>query len=110
MFRKDFAALALVLTATQAGAEPLTATRYADFDRYVLALSWQTGFCQSMLDRNRSEPEECRLQQDTANKADFLTVHGLWPGCQSRLPRAGWMNDAGCATAAPRARCPTCRK
>lgn len=39
MFRKDFAALALVLTATQAGAEPLTATRYADFDRYVLALS-----------------------------------------------------------------------
>lgn len=44
MFRKDFAAIALVLTATQAGAEPLTATRYADFDRYVLALSWQTGF------------------------------------------------------------------
>ncbi len=38
MFRKDFAAIALVLTATQAGAEPLTATRYADFDRYVLAL------------------------------------------------------------------------
>lgn len=35
MFRKEFAALALVLTATQAGAEPLTATRYADFDRYV---------------------------------------------------------------------------
>ncbi|STV53566.1 ribonuclease I [Klebsiella pneumoniae subsp. ozaenae] len=69
MFRKDFAAIALVLTATQAGAEPLTATRYADFDRYVLALSWQTGFCQSMYDRNRNEPEECRLQQDTANKA-----------------------------------------
>ncbi len=39
MFRKDFAAIALVLTATQAGAEPLTAMRYADFDRYVLALS-----------------------------------------------------------------------
>lgn len=35
MFRKEFAALALVLTATQAGAEPLTTTRYADFDRYV---------------------------------------------------------------------------
>lgn len=80
MFRKDFVAIALLLTATQAGAEPLTATQYGDFDRYVLALSWQTGFCQSMHDRNRSEPEECRLQQELPNKADFLTVHGLWPG------------------------------
>lgn len=25
-------------------AEPLQAKQYADFDRYVLALSWQTGF------------------------------------------------------------------
>ena len=62
MFRKDFVAIALLLTATQVGAEPLTATQYGDFDRYVLALSWQTGFCQSMHDRNRGEPEECRLQ------------------------------------------------
>ena len=102
MFRKDFAALALVLTATQAGAEPLTATRYADFDRYVLALSWQTGFCQSIYDRNRNEPEECRLQQDTANKADFLTVHGLWPGLPKSIAARGvderrWMRY-GCAT------------
>ncbi|HEE0519614.1 TPA: ribonuclease I [Klebsiella pneumoniae] len=102
MFRKDFAAIALVLTATQAGAEPLTATRYADFDRYVLALSWQTGFCQSMYDRNRNEPEECRLQQDTANKADFLTVHGLWPGLPKSIAARGvderrWMRY-GCAT------------
>lgn len=102
MFRKDFAAIALVLTATQAGAEPLTAMRYADFDRYVLALSWQTGFCQSMYDRNRNEPEECRLQQDTANKADFLTVHGLWPGLPKSIAARGvderrWMRY-GCAT------------
>ena len=89
MFRKEFAALALVLTATQAGAEPLTATRYADFDRYVMALSWQTGFCQSMYDRNRNEPEECRLQQETANKADFLTVHGLWPGLPKSIAARG---------------------
>lgn len=102
MFRKDFAAIALVLTATQAGAEPLTAMRYADFDRYVLALSRQTGFCQSMYDRNRNEPEECRLQQDTANKADFLTVHGLWPGLPKSIAARGvderrWMRY-GCAT------------
>ena len=74
MFRKDFAAIALVLTATQAGAEPLTATRYADFDRYVLALSWQTGFCQSMYDRNRNEPEECRLQKESSNKNSGLEI------------------------------------
>ena len=80
MFRKDFVALALLLSAPQVSADPLIATQYGDFDRYVLALSWQTGFCQSMQDRNRSEPEECRLQQEPDNKADFLTVHGLWPG------------------------------
>ena len=102
MFRKDFVAIALLLTATQAGAEPLTATQYGDFDRYVLALSWQTGFCQSMHDRNRSEPEECRLQQELPNKADFLTVHGLWPGLPKSIAARGvddrrWMRF-GCAT------------
>ena len=57
MFRKDDFAkrLPFVLLARQAGAELLTAMRYADFDRYVLALSPQTGFCQSMYDRNRNE-------------------------------------------------------
>ena len=39
MFRKDVVAIALLLGATQVGAEPLTATKYGDFDRYVLALS-----------------------------------------------------------------------
>ncbi|MCW9622478.1 ribonuclease I, partial [Klebsiella michiganensis] len=56
MFRKDFVAIALLLSAAQVSADPLIATQYGDFDRYVLALSWQTGFCQSMQDRNRSEP------------------------------------------------------
>lgn len=58
-------------------AEPLQAKQYADFDRYVLALSWQTGFCQSQHERDHREPEECRQQKEIPNKADFLTVHGL---------------------------------
>ena len=102
MFRKDFVALALLLSASQVSADPLIATQYGDFDRYVLALSWQTGFCQSMQDRNRSEPEECRLQQEPDNKADFLTVHGLWPGLPKSIAARGvderrWMRF-GCAT------------
>ena len=84
MFRKDIVipsgAMALSLCLFSAQAEPLKATQYGDFDRYVLALSWQTGFCQSMVERNRNEPDECRLQKERDNKADFLTVHGLWPG------------------------------
>ncbi|STV78124.1 ribonuclease I [Klebsiella michiganensis] len=43
MFRKDFVAIALLLSAAQVSADPLIATQYGDFDRYVLALSWQNG-------------------------------------------------------------------
>lgn len=110
MFRKDFVALALLLSASQVSADPLIATQYGDFDRYVLALSWQTGFCQSMQDRNRSEPEECRLQQEPDNKADFLTVHGLWPGLPKSIARAEWTNAAGCVLAARPALFPICLK
>lgn len=116
MFRKDIVipsgAMALSLCLFSAQAEPLKATQYGDFDRYVLALSWQTGFCQSMVERNRNEPDECRLQKERDNKADFLTVHGLWPGlaCQNLLPHAAWMNVDGCVLAAPHARFRTCRK
>lgn len=83
-------------------ADTLTATQYGDFDRYVLALSWQTGFCQSQHERGRQEPDECRLQKETANKADFLTVHGLWPGLPKSVASRGvderrWMRF-GCAT------------
>ncbi|MBV8041662.1 ribonuclease I [Pluralibacter sp.] len=94
-------ALAL-LPAMAASADPLQATQYGDFDRYVLALSWQTGFCQSQYDRNRDAPPECRLQKDTADKTRFLTVHGLWPGLPTSIAARGvddrrWMRY-GCAT------------
>ena len=106
MFSKDIAipsgAMALALCVLSAQAEPLKATQYGDFDRYVLALSWQTGFCQSMVERNRNEPDECRLQKESASKTDFLTVHGLWPGLPKSIASRGvddrrWMRF-GCAT------------
>ncbi|HBN5480760.1 TPA: ribonuclease I [Enterobacter hormaechei] len=106
MFRKDIVipsgAVALALCVFSIQADPLKATQYGDFDRYVLALSWQTGFCQSMVERNRNEPEECRLQKESNNKTDFLTVHGLWPGLPKSIAARGvderrWMRF-GCAT------------
>ncbi|MBN6043992.1 ribonuclease I [Citrobacter sp. ku-bf4] len=91
-----------LLPLSTAVANELQATRYGDFDRYVLALSWQTGFCQSQHERDRHEPDECRLQKETANKVDFLTVHGLWPGLPKSVSSRGvderrWMRF-GCAT------------
>ncbi len=38
------------------------------------------------------------LQTETTNKADFLTVHGLWPDCLNRLLPVVLMNAAGCAS------------
>lgn len=105
MFRKDIAAACattLILCAPLTHADPLSATQYGDFDRYVLALSWQTGFCQSIQDRNHNEPDECRLQKDEADKTNYLTVHGLWPGLPKSIAARGvderrWMRY-GCAT------------
>lgn len=93
---------ATLLPLSTAIADELQAKQYGDFDRYVLALSWQTGFCQSQYERNNREPDECRLQKETANKADFLTVHGLWPGLPKSVASRGvderrWMRF-GCAT------------
>ncbi|ECM3741778.1 ribonuclease I [Salmonella enterica] len=75
---------ALLTPIFAANADELQAQQYGDFTDYVLALSWQTGFCQSQHERRHREPDECRLQKEPANKADFLTVHGLWP----RLPKS----------------------
>jgi ribonuclease I len=76
--------------------------QYGDFDRYVLALSWQTGFCQSQHDRNRKEPLECQQPKEAANKADYLTVHGLWPGLPGLPPLAASIITAGCVLVARR--------
>jgi ribonuclease I len=83
-------------------ATALAPTRYGDFDNYVLALSWQTGFCQSMHVRGRNVPTECRMQQEKRDKTQFLTIHGLWPGLPKSIAARGvdnkrWMRY-GCAT------------
>lgn len=98
---------ALLLTTTLttsllAQADPLQPARYGDFDTYVLALSWQTGFCQNMHERNRNEPDECKVQHEQADKRAFLTVHGLWAGLPKSVAARGvdakrWMRY-GCAT------------
>ncbi|MEQ6281349.1 ribonuclease I [Kluyvera sp. 142053] len=103
MLRKNIVSgCALLLCAGSLHAAPLVPAQYGDFDRYVLALSWQTGFCQSQHDRNRKEPLECQQPKEAANKADYLTVHGLWPGLPGSIASRGvdnnrWMRF-GCAT------------
>ncbi|EMB4321753.1 ribonuclease I [Pluralibacter gergoviae] len=105
MLRKNIAAVSIgasLIIAHVAQADPLTATRYGDFDRYVLALSWQTGFCQSQYDRNNKPPVECRLDKEPKDKTSYLTVHGLWPGLPKSIAARGvdegrWMRF-GCAT------------
>ena len=62
MFRKGLVAslgvAMAMLSLTPVHAAPLEPKQYGDFDRYVLALSWQTGFCQSQHDRGGREPED----------------------------------------------------
>lgn len=105
MFGKDFVTgctAVLALWAGQSAATPLVPVQFGDFDRYVLALSWQTGFCQSQHDNKRREPSECRLQKEREDKREFLTIHGLWPGLPKSVAARGvderrWMRY-GCAT------------
>jgi len=83
-------------------AEPLQARQFSDFSYYVLALSWQTGYCQSQYERHNKEPIQCKNQQDSADKRSFLTVHGLWPSLPASIAAQGvdekrWMRY-GCST------------
>lgn len=102
MFRKSFIVITLLLTSRLLSAAPLIATQYGDFDHYVLALSWQTGFCHHISEGYRRQPQECLLQQELADKRDFLTVHGLWPGLPDSIAAYGVDNARwrrfGCAT------------
>lgn len=96
------ALLFTILTGTSSRADTLVPTQYGDFDSYVLALSWQSGFCQSMKERKRKLPTECRLQLASDDKTQMLTIHGLWPGLPASVAARGvdnrrWMRY-GCAT------------
>lgn len=43
---------------------------------YLLALSWQPGFCET---KGPGGPEECRTQTPDRPDATSLALHGLWP-------------------------------
>lgn len=103
MIKRTVTATSLgLLLCAYATAQPLTPAQYGDFENYVLALSWQSGFCQSMHERNRKEPAECRNQTAGDDKTALLTVHGLWPGLPRTIAARGvdnqrWMRF-GCST------------
>ncbi len=69
-----------------ANADELQAQQYGDFTDCVLALPRQNRFCQSQHERRHRTRMSCP-QKEPANKADFLTVHGLWPITQSIAAR-----------------------
>ena len=45
---------------------------------YLLAISWQAGFCQT-----HKEKKECKTQTENRFDATHLTLHGLWPQPQN---------------------------
>ena len=51
------------------------------YDSYVLALSWQPGFCERQ-PGNEAKPECAALTQGQLS-IDHLTLHGLWPNKKS---------------------------
>lgn len=61
-----------VLTAAILLAGPLTAA--AEQPAYVLAISWQPGFCET-----RPQVPECVDQDRSGREHDHFSLHGLWP-------------------------------
>lgn len=99
--RALFLALAaLLLLAAQALAQDLKPRAWGDFDQYVLALTWQPGFCRDMREAGRGLPVECEASQPMRDPADNLTLHGLWPSqprsIRPQLEERDW-NGMGCA-------------
>ncbi len=50
-------------------------------DSFVLAISWQPGFCEWTAGGRRGKPE-CEAMEDGKLKVSNLTLHGLWPNRQ----------------------------
>ena len=75
-------ALALLLTAGFcAFSRPVAAQRAADFDFYVLALSWSPTFC--ALTGNDRGDAQCSSSRPRA-----FVLHGLWPQYERGYPRS----------------------
>lgn len=52
------------------------------YDGYVLAMSWQPGFCEWTPGGKRGKPE-CEAMESGQLTVTHLTLHGLWPNRQS---------------------------
>ncbi|SFB23540.1 ribonuclease T2 family protein [Azotobacter beijerinckii] len=49
-------------------------------DSYVLAITWQPGFCEYKLDKSKSKQKpECRAMDSGELNIAHFTLHGLWP-------------------------------
>jgi ribonuclease T2 len=66
------------VTGLQLGSGDATQCRIADtFDSYVLALTWQPGFC--VHNPAGGEKPECQAMKDGRLAVPNFTLHGLWP-------------------------------
>lgn len=66
-----------------------------DFDTYVLALSWQPGFC---LTKKNNPPHECQEPKIGEDTLAALTIHGLWPSLPASLEMSeGSWRSKGCS-------------
>lgn len=61
-------------------------------DSYVLAITWQPGFCEHSQFKGRKP--ECEHLADGSLKTPNLTLHGLWPNRQSCGAHYGNCSDA----------------
>lgn len=63
------------------GKTPLSSSKSCntanEFDSYVLALTWQPGFCEHV--NYKGNKPECSALNDGKLKITNLTLHGLWP-------------------------------
>jgi ribonuclease T2 len=62
-------------------------------DSYVLALSWQPAFCETV--HSRGDKPECHLTDPKAYQAKNFTLHGLWPNQQACGTRYGYCGEVG---------------
>jgi len=71
---KEFAPTEAAHTLAAAGK---TCNKANQYDSYVLAMTWQPGFCKHV-HYNGVKPE-CDALKDGSLVIDHLTIHGLWP-------------------------------
>lgn len=75
MFRKDIVipsgAIALALCVFSAQADPLKATQYGDFDRYVLALSGKPGSARAWPTVTATSPKSAVYKKRVITKPIF---------------------------------------